>query len=107
MKVILNNKDKNTINIQDVTENHLVVGIIDNTPCILGKGMSEDDENVIFFTLNNHSDEDGLITSGYGLGIEHSIKEMIKSELENDNLVEVFEPKDWKKALQWLIDNCK
>lgn len=109
MKILLEQeKSKEKILLKDITEDHLVVGIISGNPCILGKGFRESENKLIFFLLHGGYRE-SIITVGNGYSsyksTENYLHHIIERFIKNGNKVEAFESKDWRKALKWLIDN--
>lgn len=109
MKILLEQeKSSTTILLKDITEKHLVVGVINGYPCILGKGSHEHIEKLTFFLLYG-AYGDFIITNGNGFTpprfMGDHLHYIIKKNIEDGNKVEAFENKDWRKALQWLIDN--
>jgi len=93
------------ININDITEEYLVVAVIDKHPCILGKGYRDDSKDLCFFTLN----VDFTQGNGYDFSEEEdTIQKMVKEVLkEPKSKIEAFHQDNWKEALQWLIDNAE
>lgn len=104
MKIILNNESKDTINIDEITENYLIVSIYQGEPCILSKGYDEKPKQFTFFSISNNF----TIGNGYNFtSKEDTIQKMIVDALSLGYKVEAFHESDWKKALQWLIDNAE
>lgn len=104
MKPIIQQEKQDTILTKDITSYHIVVAIMDGKPCILAKDYNLSDEELSFLIIN-----DG-ITRGNGfdfskdectpqLMVEYALKFKTKQ-------IAVFKEKDWKLALQWLIDNA-
>ena len=103
MKPILKKENKDVILTSEITSSHIVVGLrinLNNYPVILTK-ENYDTENYkltlfnVGFTRNN------------GYGSFESIQELVEYYLESGWRLEVFHEKDWKQALQWLIDNAE
>lgn len=110
MKILLEQeKSSKTILLKDITEKHLVVGVINGNPCILGKGFQEHMDKLSFLLLYVPFG-DSIITIGNGYSptkyIGNYLHFIIEKHIkEGDNKVEAFQSKDWRKALQWLLDN--
>lgn len=109
MKILLEKeKSSTTILLKDITENHLVVGVIGGNPCILGKGFHEHMDKLSFLMLYGKYN-DSIITIGNGYSpvrfIGNYLHYIIEKHIKDGNIAEAFESKDWRKALQWLIDN--
>lgn len=47
----------------------------------------------------------GVVNDGNGIGNFDSAKQAVENKI--DCKLEVFQESDWKKALQWLIDNAE
>ena len=102
MKPIIEKENQATILTSEITNNHIVVGIKNGKPIILtNSGLNE--VNYKFALLDSNftnrncygSDGESIKTAVDGI-IIHS----------GNAKLEVFHEKDWKKALQWLIDNA-
>ncbi len=109
MRPVLNKQESNTILVEDITYQHLIVGVISNHPCILSKGFGDGGKRLNFGMLDGANTEEGTFTYGNGFDFssdEDTPTKMVKRAIMNGGEVEVFHPKDWKKALQWLIDNA-
>ena len=104
MKPIIKEEKTETILTSDITDIHLVVGIIFDRPSILSKGYTEGREELTFCNL-----EDTFV---YGNGFnytsaDNTIQKMVELAIDNtENKVAVFKQDDWKQALQWLIYNA-
>ena len=101
MKPILKNENKDVILTNKITKSHIVVGLnLYKRPVILtNKDYDTEDYK---FTLFNSG-----FTRNNGYGKFESIQELVEYYIEAGWKLEVFHEKDWKKALQWLIDNTK
>ena len=102
MKVINKTEQTDTLLVKDVDENkHIVVGIIHKSPCILTKSYHT--KQYAFVSL----DSKPVMGNGYSPGWNRNttIKEIMDLYNTGDNKVEAFTSAEWKKALQWLIDN--
>ena len=103
MKPIIEKENQDTILTSEITNNHIVVGIHHGKPIILTN--SNFDEVNYQFTLLDSKFTNRNIYGTNGESIKTAIDKMIiyggKVKLK------VFEEKDWKKALQWLIDNAE
>lgn len=109
MKVVIDTAE-DVIKTSEITKKHLVVAIIEGEPCILGKAFGQLDECLSFFVLADRNIEGNCITVGNGYGYseeENSIQAMVEFAIKDRQKVEVFQQKDWKQALQWLIDNAQ
>ena len=101
MKPILKKEDKDIILTDKITGSHIVVGLdLYNRPVIL----TNENYNIknYKFTLFNSG-----FTRNNGYGAFESIQEIVEYYIEAGWKLEVFHQKDWKKALQWLIDNAE
>ena len=101
MKPILKKEDKDIILTNKITSSHIVVGLdLNNNPVIL----TNENYNTKNYKLT-------LFNSGFtrnnGYGAFESIQELVEYYIETGWKLEVFHQKDWKKALQWLIDNAE
>ena len=101
MKPILRKENRDVILTNKITNKHIVVGTdLFNNPVIL--------TNENYGTKNYKLT---LFNSGFtrnnGYGAFESIQELVEYYLDSGWKIEVFHQKDWKKALQWLIDNTK
>ena len=101
MKPILKKEDKDIILTDKITGSHIVVGLdLYNRPVILtNKDYGTEDYK---FTLFNSG-----FTRNNGYGKFESIQELVEYYLKLNWKLEVFHERDWKKALQWLIDNAE
>jgi hypothetical protein len=101
-----------TIAMDEITNDHLVVAVIQGHPCILGKGFNENWGHLSFYILGNDQPGTGIITRGNGYNINQDVEtpaEMIREVLRlfgPKTPIEVFDKKDWKQALQFLIQNA-
>ena len=102
MKPIIEKENQETILTSKITNNHIVVGIIDGEPVILYCSTYDDLSTLSFLCL----DDESTIGNSYRHYGCDSVKEIVEFCLSCDNKIEVFHQKDWKKALQWLIDNA-
>ena len=103
MKPIIEKENQDTILTSEITNNHIVVGIHHGKPMILtNSGLNQ--VNYRFALLDSKFTN----RNSYGTNGE-SIKTAIdKMIIYGGNVkLEVFNEKDWKKALQWLIDNAE
>lgn len=103
MKPIIQEETQDTILTKDITEQHIVVAVIDGCPCILNKGFYDDDKDLAFKIISRD------FTNGncYRFGGENTIQRMVEFAIQNKKAtVAVFHQSDWKQALQWLIDNA-
>ena len=93
--IITENQD--TILTSEITNNHIIVGFIEDIPVILVR-VNYDDGSFYFRSLTSE------FTNGNGIGDFNSAKQAVEYKIESK--IEVFRQEDWKKALQWLIDNA-
>ena len=102
MKPILKEENKKTILTSDITSNHITVGINKEgyNPIILT--CNEFEGNKFKFTC---IDEQFTINNGFNTFT--FIKDAVNDRIKSNFNLEVFHQKDWKKALQWLIDNAE
>lgn len=109
MKPIIKQEQQDTILTSEITNNHLIVAIIEGEPCILGRGYYELPKKLIFFYLYGHGGQK-IITEGNGRDFHEldTIQKMVEYAItaNNKNKLAVYNQDDWKLALQWLIDNA-
>ena len=98
MKPIIEKENQDTILTSEITNEHIVVGIINDAPRIL---VRENYCRGNFYFRNLISE----FTAGNGIGNFDSAKQAVENKI--DCKLEVFKESDWKKALQWLIDNAE
>lgn len=103
MKPIIKREAEETILTSEINEKHIIVSIIEGQPCILTKGYYQSQDQQSFKVI---SDKFTIGNSYYSNGFE-TIERIVSHAIMKKNKVEVFHEKDWKKALQWLIDNCE
>ncbi len=103
MKPIIEKENQDTILTSEITNNHIVVGINCGNPIILtNSGLKQ--VNYRFALLDSNFTNRNCYGSN-GESIKTAVDEMI---IHGGNAkLEVFHEKDWKKALQWLIDNAE
>ena len=103
MKPIIEKENQDTILTSEITNNHIVVGVHHGKPIIL-TNSSFNEVNYQFTLLDSKFTN----RNRYGTNGE-SIKTAIDKMIIYGGKVKlkVFEEKDWKKALQWLIDNAE
>ena len=99
-----------TISTADITWNHVVVAIINEKPCLLGKGYDEPAEKLSFRIIGSDDKEADTATGTFGNGWDFNNKAntpqlMVEQALNLKHKVAVFESEHWRQALQWLIDN--
>ena len=101
MKPIIEKENQDTILTSEITGRHVVVGCSKTKePMILTR------ENFIDGTFSFRILHDAF-TSGNGYDDFDTIEEATNDRINKNSKIEVFEEKDWKKALQWLIDNAE
>ena len=103
MKPIIEKENQDTILTSEITNNHIVVGIYHGKPIIL-TNSNFDEVNYRFALLDSKFTNRNSYGS-CGRSIKTAIDKMIIHCIEVK--LEVFHEKDWKKALQWLIDNAE
>lgn len=105
--------DKKIITLDKVQDNHIIVAVINNKPCILGKGYNQPFKDFAFFIIS--SNESANITTGNSYKADNTIqgtceevlRDFLSQHLNSTNRkVAVFNQDDWKEALSWLINNC-
>ena len=113
MEPIIPQAKPETILTKDIDWRHTVVGIINGSPCILTKGYEELDERLTFRFISNDplsfpsKGSTGMFGNGYDYGIKRDTPQlMVEHAIGQGHKVAVFEPNEWKNALQWLIDNA-
>lgn len=102
MRIVKENTE-NLISLDKVGKDHLVVFIADGKPHIFTTQGYDIDMDADLYTPVCLS-FGGVPLAEY-IFCEYSLKSAI--EYIEDFKLEVFESKDWKKALQWLIDNSE
>lgn len=110
MKIkIRDSKDNKVIYTDEITTDHLIVSIYNGEPCILSKPYECGDDDYGFMVFCNKDEDNEIITIGnsYPFYGECDIQGVVEKVVNSDNKIAVFEQKDWKNALQWLINNCK
>ena len=103
MKPIIEKENQDTILTSEITNNHIVVGIHHGKPIIL-TNSDLNEVNYRFALLDSNFTNRNCYGS-CGQSIKTAIDKMIIHCIEVK--LEVFHEKDWKKALQWLIDNAE
>ncbi|NET30717.1 MAG: hypothetical protein F6K19_01770 [Cyanothece sp. SIO1E1] len=102
MKILF--KSENGLMPHEITKHHIVVGTTINNELLIlyregyQKGIhkfGDLSDGFIEGNSYNYSKAD-LVTALYKFNKNEHIKD-----------IEVFDQKDWKEALKWLIDNCK
>ena len=93
--------DRNVILTNKITNKHLVVGHNHRKKPIILTNEKFETRNFKFTSIND------LFIQSNSYNSFKSIKEVIEYYLNKEWNIEVFHEKDWKKALQWLIDNAK
>ena len=102
MKPIIEKENQKTILTSKINKKHIVVGIIGCEPAILYCNKFDDLSTLSFLCL----DVDTTLGNSFTHYECDSVKEIVEYCLSCDNKIEVFRQEDWKKALQWLIDNA-
>ena len=87
-----------TILTSEITTHHIVVGIRSNKPVILSK-TDYDGGKYCFVCIDREFTEHNCYPEN------DTIKEAVEEQMKCGQDVEVFQERDWKEALQWLIDN--
>ena len=103
MKPIIEKENQDTILTSEITGKHIIVGIQHGKPIILtNSGLKQ--VNYRFALLDSNFTNRNCYGSD-----SQSIKTAIDKMIIYGGKVklEVFHEKDWKKALQWLIDNAE
>jgi hypothetical protein len=101
MKVIKKEINEKTILLEDITEMHLIVAIINDSPYILRKPWKEKDDAYEWVPFDDSFTRGNAFSNST---IRDNVEEIMDTE---GNKIEVFEEEDWAKALKWLIDNAK
>ena len=103
MKPIIEKENQDTILTSEITNNHIVVGIHHGKPIIL-TNSDLNEVNYRFALLDSNFTNRNCYGS-CGESIRIAVDKMI---IYGEKVkLEVFHEKDWKKALQWLIDNAE
>lgn len=104
MKPIIQEETQDTILTKDITEQHIVVAVINGNPCLLNKGETEPEGKLSFKILNNNFTKGNCYDYP---SLECTLKKMVEHAMKDtSDKVAVFHQSDWKQALQWLIDNA-
>ena len=103
MKPIIKKENQDTILTSEITVNHIVLGILDKKPALLYLGNYGIQQNGYSFK----SISNGLLNENGWSYNDNTITQAVDTGIKNGWEIEVFEEKDWKKALQWLIDNAE
>ena len=93
--------DRNVILTSKITNRHLIVGHNYRKEPIILTNENFNTKNFKFTSIND------LFTQSNSYNSFKSIKNVIEHYLDAGWNIEVFHQKDWKKALQWLIDNAE
>jgi hypothetical protein len=100
-------KHYDVINIEDINEDYLVVAVINGNPTILSKGWGQDETQLRFKQINKSFTEgNGWVFSNE----EDTIQKMISyldDGFKGTYKIEAFHQRNWKDALQWLINNAE
>lgn len=111
MKIVFNQEQGTYIPFAEINNSHIVVAVIFRNgnalkePCILSKDQYGYDNNFSFKTLRS------AFTKGNNFNFSPKDRctpqTMISAVLNAypDSKIEVFEQCEWRKALQWLINN--
>ena len=99
MKPIIEKENQDAILTSEITNNHIVVGIINDEPKILIR--ENFDEGEFYFRAIRSE-----LINGNGCMGHATIKDGVNHKIGDGHKIEVFKEEDWKKALQWLIDNA-
>ena len=101
MKPIIEKENQDTILTSEITGKHIVVGYSETkVPMILTREKFRG--GTFSFRLLND-----VFTNGNGYDDFDTIEEATNNQINKNAKIEVFNEKDWKKALQWLIDNAE
>jgi hypothetical protein len=101
MKPIIKGKDSETIYTYQITCEEMCVAIDDKgVPRILADAHL----NPLSFKWKNIQNQ---FTAGNGMGAYSTIREAVEDAIDRDWNIAVFHQSEWRKALQWLIDNGK
>ena len=105
MKIITQTTPKDTISLQDITRSHLVVAVhkVDGRPYIVSR-RNYDEGNFCLASLKSQFTNGNCID--YAKNYDN-LQDFLKHVLKFDYEVEVFDDKDWDKALLWLVENSK
>jgi hypothetical protein len=101
MKPVIEIPRQDVILTSDITEEHIVVAVINKIPSILSKWYKEPCSELRFYIVNNR-----FTTGNYIRGGGDKIRDKVEWAIRNDHPIAVFHQDNWKQALQWLIDNA-
>ena len=101
MKPILKNRE-DSIPVNHISSEHIIIGLDNYKKPIILTNSEYNDNEFAFTCIDNE------FTNRNSYEKFDSIEEAIEYSINNKGyIIEVFEQKDWKKALQWLIDNAE
>lgn len=103
MKVVLTSQPQDVISLDKLTNRHIIVGIISDQPCYLTTPFGKEQYN--FVSIGNG----GTYGNGYQVGWNRdrvTLLENVEAQLKRGEQVQAFPQKEWRKALQWLLDNA-
>lgn len=102
MKLVKEIPAQDLITPNQVTMNDLIIMVTSNKdPYILTKDYYEDETGLRWLSLSGRpTTGNSLIKRG------RSLQEMLGWGLDSEYTIGVFKGRDWKQALQWLIDNA-
>jgi hypothetical protein len=101
MKPVIESQKQDVILTSEITDSHIVVAVIDKSPCLLSKQYKSADKELGYLILDN-----GFIRGNAFSPYQKTLKEKVEWAINNAENVAVFHQSDWKQALQWLIDNA-
>jgi hypothetical protein len=101
MRPVIEISRQDVILTSEITEEHIVVAVINKRPSILSKGYKEPYSELSFNIVNSR-----FTTGNYIQGGGDKIRDKVEWAIRNDHPIAVFKQEDWKQALQWLIDNA-
>ena len=104
MKIILEKQNTETIHIDDINENYIVVGVISKKPVIAYCNKIRNFKTLEFLIVSDSIIGNSFDFNGGGVNISDAIKYQIKTT--KDSKFEAFHQDNWKDALKWLIDNA-
>lgn len=93
-------KEKNTIFINEINTSHIIVAIDDDNSPVIMTNSDCGDNKYKFMCLSDQ------FTLGNCYREFYNIQQCIINYIIRGWKIEVFHQNDWRKALQWLIDNA-
>jgi hypothetical protein len=107
MKVII--KEEDSIHLNDINKQYIIVAILNNKPSILVGDTTGVGSTTRFRPIDNNLLSGDFFSEDISIPRDkdlETVKSIIKKHIEAGEKIEVFHQDKWKSALQWLIDNA-